>query len=73
MFCANCCLFGGTDGREKTFTADTWDWKNISMLIKRRAGEKYYLDASARAEGYMDILSGKCESTKKAVSVRRNR
>lgn len=38
------------------------------MIIKRHADEKSHLDASVHAEGYMDILSGKCESINKTIS-----
>ena len=68
VYCVNCCLFGGKDGREKTFTVGMCDRKNISMLIKRHAGENCHLDASARAEGYLHIMSGKSESINKTIS-----
>ena len=66
-------LFGGIDGWKKTFTAGTCDWKNISMLIKRHAGENCHLDASARAESYLHIMSGNLsQSTKPNLTERRN-
>lgn len=65
----NCCLFGGTDGREKTFTTSGMtDWKNLSALVKRHETESCHVNASARAECYKDIQSGTSESINKKMS-----